>query len=43
MDLLKRNEYHVKEYAKEHPDTICKAIKEARECKAEKDRFSLYK
>ena len=43
MDLLKRNEYHVKEYAKEHPDTICKAIKEARECKAEKDKFSLYK
>lgn len=39
MDLLKRNEYHIKEYAKEHSDTICKAIKEARECKSQEDEF----
>ena len=37
MDLLKRNEYHIKEYAKEHSDAICKAIKEARECKSQED------
>ena len=37
MDLLKRNEYHIKQYAKEHSDTICKAIKEAHGCKSQED------